>query len=372
MTKNTLAAVSLFSGAGGMDVGFVSAGFDVQIANDIDKDACLTYEKNHSGRIIHGDLVGKAHLLKGHEGVDMLFGGPPCQGFSVAGKMDPDDERSQLLLSFFDVVDALEPTAFVCENVKALAQLEKWSGVRDEVMARASANYNVTMIVLSANDFGVPQKRERVFCIGIHRRKGNLSPTAFDALVRAMLEQQKRAAETVEQVIRRTGRAGSARNEEICNAKITFAKAPVLRKSPYAGMLFNGAGRPLAAKGYASTLPASMGGNKTPIVDEGEIFDGLPSFVESYHNGLMAGDKPKEGCAPSRLRRLTVAECLRFQTFPESYQLYGRQSAKYRQIGNAVPSKLAEAVANVARDLLAQNSLIDFAEHIAGMKVAAE
>lgn len=372
MAKNTLAAVSLFSGAGGMDVGFVSAGFDVQIANDIDRDACLTYEKNHSGRIIQGDLVGKAHLLKGHEGVDMLFGGPPCQGFSVAGKMDPNDERSKLLLSFFDVVDMLKPTAFVCENVKALAQLEKWSSVRDEVMARASADYNVTMVVLSANDFGVPQKRERVFCIGIHKRRGVLTPVAFDAMVRAMLERQKCAAETVQEVIRRMGRAGSEGNAEICNAKITFAKAPVLRKSPYAGMLFNGAGRPLDAKGYAPTLPASMGGNKTPIVDEGEIFDGLPSFVESYHKGLMSGGKPKTGYAPSRLRRLTVAECLRFQTFPETYKLAGRQSAKYRQIGNAVPSKLAEAVANVARDLLAQDSLTHLAEHLNGMKVAAE
>lgn len=372
MKKNTLSAVSLFSGAGGMDVGFVSAGFEVLIANDIDRDACATYERNHSGKVIEGDLVGQQHLLTGYEGVDVLFGGPPCQGFSVAGKMDPNDERSKLLLTFFDIVDLLKPTAFVCENVKALAQLEKWSGIRQEILARTSGEYNVVMVVLAANDFGVPQKRERVFCIGIHKSRGALSKQAFDSLVRSMLEREKRPAETVRQVIQSMGRAGSAGNESICNARITFARSPVLRKSPYAGMLFNGAGRPLSAKGYASTLPASMGGNKTPIVDEGEIFDGQSSFVEEYHRGLMAGATPRVGYAPERLRRLTVAECLRFQTFPETYSLAGRQSAKYRQIGNAVPSKLAEAVAKVVRDLLAQESLLTVAERMNAMQVAAE
>lgn len=372
MNKHTLSAVSLFSGAGGMDVGFSAAGFEVLVANDIDRDACATYERNHSGKVIEGDLVRQQSLLKGFEGVDVLFGGPPCQGFSVAGKMDPNDERSKLLLTFFDIVDLLSPTAFVCENVKALAQLEKWSGIRQEVFARTSDHYNVAMIVLAANDFGVPQKRERVFCIGIRKSRGHLPRDRFESLVRSMLEREKRTAKTVKQIILGMGRAGTPGNREICNAKITFARAPVLRKSPYAGMLFNGAGRPVSAKGYAPTLPASMGGNKTPIVDEGEIFDKLPSFVEEYHRGLMAGISPREGYAPERLRRLTVAECLRLQTFPENYSLAGKQSAKYRQIGNAVPSKLAEAVANVVRDLLTQGTLRFCPESMTPLGVAAE
>lgn len=372
MPTNTLEAVSLFSGAGGMDKGFEAAGFDVKIANDIDKDACQTYELNHSGKMIEGDLVGQLHQLKSFVDVDIVFGGPPCQGFSVAGKMDPNDERSKLLHSFFDVVEMLKPTAFVCENVKALAQLEKWSTIRKEMIERVSTDYNVEMVVLSANEFGVPQKRERVFCIGIHKRKGVLTREAFSSLVRTLLEREKTAAETVQQVIRRMGRAGSVGNLEVCNAKITFARSPVLRKSPYAGMLFNGAGRPLSAKGFAPTLPASMGGNKTPIVDEGEIFDCLPSYVEEYHKTLMTGAKARLGVAPTRLRRLTVAECLQFQTFPATYRLAGRQSAKYRQIGNAVPCKLAEAVANAVRKLLTEDYLVSFDEHLNALKVAAE
>jgi site-specific DNA-cytosine methylase len=101
--RNTkvLSGLSLFSGAGGMDVGFIGAGIDVVGANDIDRDACLTYEANHPGRSIEqGDINSKTDYIKKFDGVDIVFGGPPCQGFSVAGKMNPADMRSQLLWSF--------------------------------------------------------------------------------------------------------------------------------------------------------------------------------------------------------------------------------------------------------------------------------
>jgi DNA (cytosine-5)-methyltransferase 1 len=92
-----------------------------------------------------------------------------------------------------------------------------------------------------------------------------------------------------------------------------------------------------------------MGGNKTPIVDDAEIFEGIPSFVEAYHADLIRGEPSRRGNAPGRLRRLTVDECLAIQTFPKDYFLFGKRSAQYRQIGNAVPCKLAEVVGNVAK-----------------------
>lgn len=353
-TGNARSAVSLFSGAGGMDVGFAAAGYDVVLANDLDRDACQTYRLNHGDHIIEGNLTHHLQSLAQHKGVDLVFGGPPCQGFSVAGKMDPEDERSELLHTFFDVVDALEPEAFVCENVKALALLNRWLGVREAIFKRAREQYHVTMVVLSADHYGVPQKRERVFYIGIKKRATEISSEYFEKVTRSLLHEQKRRAQTVAQVIRSMGRAGTEGNEHLCNAVITFAKNPVLRRSAYAGMLFNGAGRPINPHGYAPTLPASMGGNKTPIVDEDQVFSGKPSFIEQYHSHLMAGGTPRVGLAPERLRRLTVEECLAFQTFPIDYRLHGKQSAKYRQIGNAVPCVLAEAVARVV-DAMAAN-----------------
>jgi DNA (cytosine-5)-methyltransferase 1 len=95
-----------------------------------------------------------------------------------------------------------------------------------------------------------------------------------------------------------------------------------------------------------------MGGNKTPIIDELELFADAPSFVEEYHVHLLKGGKPYKGSAPTRLRRLTVDECLAIQTFPETYRIAGEQSAMYRQIGNAVPCKLAEAVGKAVNNML--------------------
>ena len=116
-----------------------------------------------------------------------------------------------------------------------------------------------------------------------------------------------------------------------------------MRKSPYAGMLFNGQGRPLNPARPAITLPASMGGNRTPIIDE-EALAGSDSWVVTYHGRLSRGEAPADE-APSRLRRLTVEEAAALQTFPPGYRFDGKQSAQYRQIGNAVPPRLAYHVA---------------------------
>lgn len=350
---NTLSAVSLFSGAGGMDIGFANAGFNILLANDIDPDACATYRLNHEGDIAQGSLldISLQERLAGRS-VDLVFGGPPCQGFSVAGKMDPGDERSQLIHSFFDVIDTLQPQAFVCENVKALAVLSKWKGVREALFARGKKAYRVALIILNATEYGVPQIRERMFLIGLHKDAFAGSDSDLQAMIEAGLSAQAKRPRTVADIIRSLGRAGTHGNSRTCAAKITFARSPIMRKSPYAGMMFNGAGRPLPPNKWATTLPASMGGNKTPIVDEAEIFDGLESYVESYHRYLTAGGAPRSGNAPSRLRRLTIDECMAIQTFPANYKLAGSRSAQYRQLGNAVPPMLAEAVARVVTGAL--------------------
>ena len=347
-----LTAVSLFSGAGGMDVGVHESGFEIVLANDIDPDACATYRLNHGEVIVEGSITSLMSTFDHLADVDLVFGGPPCQGFSVAGKMDPSDPRSSMMQSFFDVIDTVSPRAFICENVKALAVLSKWEPVRRELMERANRNYHATLIVVNASDFGVPQNRERMFIVGVRKDVIGGSRSAFADLVAEAIFSRRSEAETVGDLVRRLGRAGSATNSRVCNAKISFAKAPVMRKSPYAGMLFNGAGRPLAARGVASTLPASMGGNKTPIVDEAEIFAGEPSFVEQYHARLSKGGKPLLREAPKRLRRLTVDECLAIQTFPTDYKMHGSRSAMYRQIGNAVPCRLAAVVATTVREIL--------------------
>jgi len=334
-------AISLFSGAGGMDVGFKAAGFEIVAANEMDKHACDTFRANHPETVLlEGDIDLCRTELHAFKGVDVVFGGPPCQGFSVAGKMDPDDPRSKLIFSFCAVIEELQPKAFVMENVKALGSLSKFEEVRTALISRfQKAGYSVTIHILNAKDFGVPQSRERVFFLGVKN--------SFKPIFSSSFQKYRKLAPTLRDVLIPLGKPGSKSNDRICNAKVTLAAKPILRKSPYAGMLFNGQGRPLNPDGWASTLPASMGGNRTPIIDDNHLYHGAEAWTESYHRHLMAGGK-SQGMhdAPSYLRRLTINEAALLQTFPSNYIFCGPSSKVYSQIGNAVPCGLANVVAN--------------------------
>ena len=349
MTES-LKAISLFSGAGGMDVGFEKAGIKVLFANEIVKDAADTYIANHHSTIMVNDDVNNViSSLDRFNGIDLVFGGPPCQGFSVAGKMDPYDEISKLIFTFLDVYERVRPKAFVMENVKALAELRKWKEVKERYLKRVSdLGYSCHYFVLNATDYGVPQKRERVFFVGI---LGN----SFDEKhFSNLLASKKEKAAPIKKFLLPLGKAGSEENPRTCVAKINFCARPVMRKSPYAGMYFDGQGRPIDLNGYANTLPASMGGNKTPFIDEDYLYgEADDNFIENYHKGLL--DKtivPKHGEAPKRLRRITIREAAKIQTFPDNYLFCGKTASIYKQIGNAVPCKLAEAVASAVAEYL--------------------
>lgn len=321
-----------------MDLGFVRSGFRPVWANDIDPEAVATYNRNHeltaSGhQAVAGDIQNLDLPPEGS--ADLVIGGPPCQGFSVAGRMDPDDPRSQHVWNFLSAVKRIQPQAFVMENVKALALNNRWAPLRRALAGTAQdLGYNVRLILLNAADFGVPQARERMFLIGT-RGSGQLQIQPPSGL----------APITVRDALAALAPFGTPGNDTACTAKITPAKTPVMRRSPFAGMLFNGQGRPLDLERPSLTLPASMGGNRTPIVDQACIDDPTSTpWVVEYHARLLAGKAPLRR-VPSRLRRITVEEAAALQTFPSGIEWAGKQSTQYRQIGNAVPPTLAEAVA---------------------------
>ena len=339
-----------------MDVGFSRAGFNVVWANEIDTDACETYRLNHEGEIECGDIRNFIEKLDSFKNIDLVFGGPPCQGFSVAGKMDPNDERSKLIFSFMDVVEKVKPKAFILENVKALAVLEKWAPVRNALFSKArSLGYDFTeLILLNATDYCVPQKRERMFFIGI--KNANSIAKSMAGFSEYLKKYQKKAL-PIRELFGELGPVGTEKNQRVCRAKITLAREPILRRSAYAGMIFNGAGRPIDGDGYSNTLPASMGGNRTPIIDENQIFNGGESWIENYHGKLWAGEKPEDVTLPNYLRRITVEEAARIQTFPEDYKFAGKQNSIYSQIGNAVPCELAYVVGAALQDVLTSEGL---------------
>ena len=139
-----------------------------------------------------------------------------------------------------------------------------------------------------------------------------------------------------------------APEDEPNKAIVTYAKKPVLRPSPFAGMLVNGGGRPIDLESPSQTIPAYAGGNRTHIVDRKKI-------LVQYHSHLIDGGKPRSGLVEG-VRRLTVRESARLQTFPDKFTFTGTRSAQYAQVGNAVPPKLAKSVGVRIRKYLGQGS----------------
>jgi DNA (cytosine-5)-methyltransferase 1 len=341
--------VSLYSGCGGMDLGFARAGFTPVWANDIAPDAVETY--NRISKLQDEAEWGEAaRRFEGHQAVcgdirematslkvgmaDLVIGGPPCQGFSVAGRMDPDDPRSRHVFDFLGAVAAVRPRAFVMENVKALAANSRWKDVISELKERAGERYKVELVVLNASHWGAPQARERMFLVGLPASAGGLqlppAPTAD-------------APPSLREALASLPPFGTSGNDSACVAKVTLARRPVKRRSPFAGMLFNGQGRPMDLDRPAPTLPATMGGNRTPIIDVAQLERGATPWVVDYHHRVVIeGEPPLPALPPeAELRRITIEEAAAIQTFPRGLDWQGRLSSKFRQIGNAVPPMLA-------------------------------
>ena len=365
--------VSLYSGAGGLDIGFSLDGFRPAFANDIDADAVETYNrlfKRMADELSHLDTAHRAVAgdirsidpLPGPGSAEVVVGGPPCQGFSVAGRMDPNDPRSRHVWDFLGVVRRVQPRAFVMENVKALAVNRRWAGLLDQLrQAAEQLGYTTQLYVLNASHFGVPQGRQRMFLVGLERGLTHHAPAATS----------EADPPTLARVLSSLPPWGEPGNDTVCTAKVTPAKKPVLRRSPFAGMLFNGQGRPMNLNAPAPTLPATMGGNRTPIIDQHQLDGSSACWVISYHEHLMSGGEPYTS-APDRLRRLTVEEAAAIQTFPPEMDWVGPQSAKYRQIGNAVPPLLGVAVAKAVRKSLGHSPWTQTPPRVLGLSTTHE
>ena len=333
-------AISLFSGAGGMDLGFRRAGFEVVWANDFNAAACETYRVNFGDEIHCGSILEVDYSAL--PDCELVFGGPPCQGFSVAGKMDPDDPRSRLVFEFQKVVAAKRPRVFVMENVAALGRLSRFEGVRGRLLeGYRKLGYNVRYEVLDSQFYDTPQRRERLIMIGTTETRARIEfPARSDRLVSAR------------EVLERFDPPGTGNNSEACEARITLAKNPVLRSSPYAGMVFNGMGRPIDLSRPCQTLPASMGGNKTPIIDTRLLADvNAEDWLAGIHRKALKGVCLSGTKVPSFMRRITVREAAALQGFPDDFVFEGSRCDQYRQIGNSVPPPFAEHVARAARAL---------------------
>ena len=296
--------VSLFSGAGGLDLGFIQAGHTIIWANDIYADAVSSYRENIGNHIIERDIL--TIPSEDIPDCDMVIGGFPCQGFSVANiRRHTEDVRNSLYKELLRVKHDKNPKYFLAENVKGLLSLGKGSVFSMIINDFSNAGYNVTYKFLNAANFGVPQKRERVIIVGIR----NDLPFHFTF-----------PKETHSQ----HGDRGTLKWVSVSEALSDLPDPDTPNNIPnhvYSKykLKFNGylGHRPLDPDKPAPTVTA-RGDNKGGVVV-------LPH--------------------PNAQRRMTCRELATIQSFPKDYVFFGNNSSIYRQIGNAVPVKLAYCIA---------------------------
>lgn len=322
--------LDLFCGAGGLSLGLAGAGMVPVAASEMDRDALETYVEAHAKyhphlglEVFDGDIANYSFKkLKGDVGV--VAGGPPCQPYSMGGLRRGVMDVRDGLPQFLRVLGEVQPEAFLMENVPGLVKGAQWPRFAAFLSELESLRFTVTWKVLHAADFGVAQRRQRLFVVG-------LRSTGFEWPEPTHGVGTKRNWVTARELLSPDEPVGIPNH-----SKVTYARTPDLRPSPWDGHLWNGGGRPINPNGLVPTLLASMGGNKTPWLDG----DGI---VPVYHEHLVRGGRPRKGVVKGA-RRITAEEAAIVQTFPVDMPWAGRRSSRYRQIGNAVPVKLAEAV----------------------------
>jgi DNA-methyltransferase (dcm) len=308
-----LTALDLFCGAGGLSVGLHAAGFGTLGAVEISSDAAATYRNAFpTTELLQADI--SQVNFKRWNGIDLLAGGPPCQPFSTGGLRRGYEDARDFLPEFVRAIQEAQPRVFLMENVPGLAAFGEYL---HDTMRPLMGSYRISgPHVVNAADYGVPQSRRRMIIVGCREDRDFRFPDpnlATRVPAGAILS------------FKPVGEPNPS--------KVVYCKTPDLRPNPYHGQLFNGGGRAINLDVPAPTILAAAGGNKTHFLDcEGQ--------VPPYHHHLRIGGAPRIG-ELAGARRLTVKESAAIQTFPEDFVFIGSRSSQYRQVGNAVPPKLA-------------------------------
>lgn len=341
--------IDLFSGCGGMSLGFEMAGFEGLLAIDCWKDALETYSFNRkSARTLCADLsaVDPESLRReyGIDGVDVIIGGPPCQGFSIAGKRVVDDERNSLYKRFVEFVRVFGPKAFVMENVPNI--LNMGGGVvRDAVVGDfESLGYKVVHKVMLASDYGVPQNRRRAVFVGLKNGNEYVFPeketeipvTAFEALSdlpeHALADGAAYPCQPsgFYQAMMRKGSGG------VFNHDIT---AHSQKTKDIVALVPDG--------GNYKDLPPDLRQTRKVHIAWTRINSRKPSFT------IDTGHRHHFHYEYNRIP--TVRESARIQSFPDSFVFQCSKTSQYKQVGNAVPPLLAKAIALRLKPYLEDN-----------------
>jgi DNA (cytosine-5)-methyltransferase 1 len=346
MRKPTV--IDLFSGAGGLALGLQRAGFHLRAAVEADKWAASTYRKNLGEHLIEADinklavsdLLDFAGLARGE--CDLLVGGPPCQGFSVQRRGIDEDPRNKLVLEFLRCVEGVMPRFFLMENVSGLLS-KRGRPFLDAVLERAAKlGYKVHQAKLDAADYGVPQMRKRVILVG----ELTVSGASFFQFPPPIV---------------------SAGNYKTVRSAIGDLAAPPTDGSPHAKIFNHAREAKLSAMNVERLKHIPPGGGRQDLPEHLQLpchrNNPLHRHVEVY--GRLEWDRPSGTITarfdsftrgrfahPVEHRSLTLREGARLQTFPDDFRFEGNREEVAKQIGNAVPPALAEALGNAIMQAL--------------------
>lgn len=315
--------VSFFAGCGGLDLGFRQAGFDVVWANEFEQHCQATYQLNHPDTKFVLDDVRNIDPQSIPD-CDGFIGGPPCQSWSVGGKQRGlDDERGQLFIKYIDLIKVKKPAFFVIENVKGMLD-NKFKDIFDDFIHRLeNAGYDVTWSLVDACDYGIPQNRERVFFLGF-RKDLHVSYSFPDPFTEEPISLQRAIGDISEPPNPCIGKRRMGHYSDRANHDVLVSK--------FGPFYFRGNRR----RGWhqpSFTINATA--------EFAPLHPSSPKMMFFGHeNWNFQSDKLNE------YRRLSLRECARIQTFPDSFIFsYDNISAGYKMIGNAVPPRLAKIIA---------------------------
>jgi len=328
--------IDLFCGIGGLSLGFENAGFEVAAAIDMWDDAIKTFNHNRKEKVAKTISVEQfndeilPNLIK-KEKISGIIGGPPCQGFSTVGKRDIDDDRNKLYLEFYKAVKIANPDFFVIENVKGMLTLNKGAFV-DDIMKRFGEDglgYTISKQLVNAADYGVPQNRYRVFFVGIKGHKF-VFPEASEVVLSARdgisdlvgsdVEHYSLKPENDFQRKMRGSQKRPMNQEYTDHSEQTIS---IISQIPDGGNI--------------KCLPAEY----WQVRKYNKAFERMSSSRPS--NTIDTGHRNYFHYLEPRIP--TVRESARIQSFPDNFEILGTRGSQYKQVGNAVPPLLAQAIA---------------------------
>lgn len=340
MTKKKYTFIDLFAGCGGLSLGFEEAGFESLLAIDNWQDALSTYSANRKDAetlcadllTITPDFVKKEYNISN---VDVIIGGPPCQGFSVAGKRIVEDERNQLYKSFVKFVSFFQPRAFVMENVPNILSIGGGI-IRDTIIQDfEELGYKVSVKVLTASDYGVPQNRRRAVFVGL------LNGTTFE-FPRALEKEKVTTFEALSDLPE--------------NTLVDGSPYPIKANNDY--QLYIRAGS-LGIYNHETTIHNSRTREIISLVPDGGNYKDLPYELQQTRKVHIAwtrlsSSKPSITIDTGHRHHFhykwnrvpTVRESARIQSFPDRYIFTCSKTSQYKQVGNAVPPLMAKSIAS--------------------------